>query len=346
MPVNRLVASLFVLLPVFGVLGCGGDEGNFQSDGGADASQSSSGNGGSGGSAQNTGGSNQGSGGSTQGTGGSSQSTGGSNQGTGGAGDSGSDARPGTEDAGGRESGSPIDGGTQNGCALDVDCDDDDDCTSDSCDADGGVCSHTLVGPRPEPEFQEICDGLDNDCDGDVDERRPGASSGDGTWYVDCDGDGWAPALAHSVIGDCMDAPPPPPGPEHCSEPTAAWTVREPGDSPDCNDEVALVNPGQQSWAEVPIPGTLDDFDYNCDGESARRWLFRADECGGVDCPAVCHNCSGGWVEDPPSSCGATASFVVCMPNPDNAPCAPLACPGEPLCLPDPDVRDWVQTCR
>ncbi|MBL8619522.1 MAG: hypothetical protein JNM72_28175 [Deltaproteobacteria bacterium] len=62
------------------------------------------------------------------------------------------------------------------------------------------------------PDADEVCDAQDNDCDGDTDES---GSIGEGTWYLDGDGDGFgttpvmaceAPPGVADVPGDCDDA--------------------------------------------------------------------------------------------------------------------------------------------
>ncbi len=89
------------------------------------------------------------------------------------------------------------------------------------------------------PDGNEVCDSIDNDCDGLVDNDDPSwdRSSG-GTWYRDTDGDGYGDAA--SPVQAC-DAP--------------AATVR---DATDCDDSTSAVHP---SAAEI-----CDGQDNDCDG--------------------------------------------------------------------------------
>ena len=82
--------------------------------------------------------------------------------------------------------------------------------------------------------LQELCDGLDNDCDGTTDE--------DFLWYTDADGDGWGDQTTEQVL--CV-----PPG---------NGFVQLAGD---CNDNNANVNPDM-----IDPCGTADGIDNNCDG--------------------------------------------------------------------------------
>ncbi|MBN2800346.1 MAG: hypothetical protein JXX28_14495 [Deltaproteobacteria bacterium] len=86
------------------------------------------------------------------------------------------------------------------------------------------------------PDADEVCDGLDNDCDTEVDEDPVDATD----WYPDVDqdrfGDGSAPSAA-------CDAP-----------------VGYVADDSDCDDHDPRVHPGA---AETDC---ADPIDYNCDG--------------------------------------------------------------------------------
>ncbi|MDP2314839.1 MAG: MopE-related protein [Pseudomonadota bacterium] len=96
--------------------------------------------------------------------------------------------------------------------------------------ATGGDCDDGDAARAPGRT--ELCNGADDDCDGELDE---GLLS---TWYVDVDRDGWGDADAP------MDA---------CTAPAGA--TAEPGD---CDDADATVFPGGSE--------TCDGVDQDCDG--------------------------------------------------------------------------------
>ena len=98
-----------------------------------------------------------------------------------------------------------------------VDCDDEDDSVN--------------------PGVAEICDGLDNDCDGETDEGL------DVDWFIDADDDGFGD------LEDSLSA---------CSQPAGYVD-----NSDDCDDSSDLFFPG------APEEDCADPNDYNCDGSAA-----------------------------------------------------------------------------
>ncbi|MBN2798434.1 MAG: hypothetical protein JXX28_04740 [Deltaproteobacteria bacterium] len=113
-------------------------------------------------------------------------------------------------------------GDTAEGCtppagfgASDGDCDDED--------------------PGVHPEADEVCDGADQDCDGQIDEDAVDA----GTWYLDADGDGYGDEAAGVLSCDAVDG-----------------RIELGGDCDDDDDE---VNPEADE--------RCNEHDDDCDGE-------------------------------------------------------------------------------
>ncbi|MFT4627344.1 MAG: hypothetical protein ACI8PZ_006028 [Myxococcota bacterium] len=126
------------------------------------------------------------------------------------------------------------------GWAADVDCDD--------------------AAPQVHPEATEVCNGRDDDCDGQVDRDDPSLSAPVVGWH-DGDGDGWGSV----TVVDCSE----PPG-----------VVQRPGD---CDDTDRTVHPGRRHDG-------CDGVDNDCDGaidEDPDRRVYADNDGDGFGDPDV-----------------------------------------------------------
>jgi hypothetical protein len=127
------------------------------------------------------------------------------------------------------DSGSTIQSCTQPGGYIsdDQDCDDDDDTIN--------------------PDETEVCDSVDNDCDGDVDDADAGVDLSTGsTFYEDVDLDGYGDSGSTTLS---------------CAEPSGYVT-----DATDCNDGDGTIYP----FADETNGAT----DFNCDGLETISYTF------------------------------------------------------------------------
>jgi len=124
------------------------------------------------------------------------------------------------------------------------------------------------------PDADEVCDGLDNDCDDLADDDDPEVK-GATTWYVDSDGDGYG---IDTVLA------------ESCIQPSGSAAI-----TGDCDDSDSAYNPGAAE------DDCTDPADYNCDGSSGYTdddgdGFAACEECDDSDAavnPGAAETCNG-----------------------------------------------------
>ncbi|MFH1465398.1 MAG: putative metal-binding motif-containing protein [Pseudomonadota bacterium] len=143
----------------------------------------------------------------------------------------------------------------------------------------GGDCDD--ADPAIHPEAEEVCDGLDQDCDEAIDEGL------EVTWYADADADGYGDPATTA---------------EACAAPEGYLE-----DSTDCDDADATIHPGAEE--------VCDDLDQDCDGDVDEgldaTWYADADGDGFGDeaAPTVACACPTGYVADA-TDCDDAAAAV------------------------------------
>jgi hypothetical protein len=135
---------------------------------------------------------------------------------------------------------------------------------SQDSDGDGHPASSDCDDDNAEvfPGARELCDALDNDCDGEIDEEATDTS----IWYVDGDGDGYGQSGSEYQVQGC-DQP--------------AGTSAE---GQDCDDADSDIHPGAtETWYDGVDSdcGGDSDYDADLDGQDSEDWA--GEDCDDTD---------------------------------------------------------------
>ena len=120
--------------------------------------------------------------------------------------------------------------------------------------------------PAVSPDGTEVCNGVDDDCDGDVDDADASLdpTSGGSMWYADADADGYGDAATAVTT---------------CAQPSGTVS-----DATDCDDSAAAVNPGATevcNSVDDDCDGAVDDADPSVDPSvGGSTWYTDADSDG------------------------------------------------------------------
>lgn len=182
--------------------------------------------------------------------------------------------------------------------------DDDDGCTSEcaftcttdaECGDDGDACNGV-----------ERCDQIMHVC---VTDTPPTA-----TWYVDCDGDGFASSDVGAIESCTRPAAPPTCIPEA----DGAWVALPPSDysSTDCYDHNADMRPGQTAFFTMGSGASVRPFDYDCNMDEEAQYTdhhIAAGEACEFLRSGTTFFCQGanGWT-GAEAPCGDSASYSIC----------------------------------
>jgi cysteine-rich repeat protein len=213
------------------------------------------------------------------------------------------------------------------------DCDDESDCTADSCDMVLG-CINDLIDADGDGYASETIGACGTDCDDDERQVNPGRTElcGNATdddcnpatsdavntvYYHDCDGDGYA-ATGAGNLASCAA-----PSTEPCG-PGSGWTALPPTASRiDCDDDDPARSPGE--------PDLCDGLENDCD--TAVDEDVSPETCNGIDdnCnslidEALTRNC---YADGDGDGAGAGALLAVCPDSSGNCPSGTASAGGD-----------------
>ena len=140
--------------------------------------------------------------------------------------------------------------------------------TTDACAEPVGYA--TLLGdcddsdPAVNPDALEVCNSIDDDCDGDIDDDDPSVDPSTGaTFYTDTDADGYGDATTGTW--------------------SCAATSTTVADATDCDDTDGAVHPGATEVCnsiDDDCDGDIDDDDPSVDPTTGTTWYDDSDSDG------------------------------------------------------------------
>ena len=153
---------------------------------------------------------------------------------------------------------------------------------ANDCDDSCGTCY---------PGHQESCDGVDNNCDGTVDEIN---ASGCVDYYQDLDGDGFGSSSSQCQCG-----------------PSGDYDTVITGDCHDNGTLAEITYPGAPFSDSEDPRGDNGTFDWDCDGDDEEyEYDEPSEDCGGY----FSSSCRAGWQGGNPG-CGQTARLSTSCSN-------------------------------
>jgi hypothetical protein len=121
--------------------------------------------------------------------------------------------------------------------------------------------------PAVNPGADEVCNGVDDDCDGYIDNYADDGAD----WYPDGDGDGYGDPAGKSINA--------------CSAPSGHVA-----DNTDCDDADANRNPGMEEiWYDGVDSDCLGDDDYDQDGDGYQSSDYKGEDCDDTSAEAGPH---------------------------------------------------------